>query len=171
MERDGSGGRQDRQAAEAAEDAGVTIRRRRLALLARVETAALAEAVEQLGATTAIPPYRLLKRPENGLAMVQARAGGGGAPFNFGEMTITRCVVSLEGDGILGVGYVAGRDRRKAELVALCDALSQRSDWEPRLEAVLFQPESRRQASFRATREAQVSSTRVDFFTLVRGED
>ncbi len=171
MERDGSADRLDRPTADAAEDSGVAIRRQRLALLARTETAALERIVEQLGVTSAIPSYRVLKRPENGLAMVQARAGGNGAPFNFGEMTVTRCVVSLEQDGLLGVGYVAGRDRRKAELVALFDALAQRPDWEPRLEAALFQPESRRQAAARAARLAQVSSTRVDFFTLVRGED
>src|SRR3546814_10337591 len=67
------------------------------------------------------PAYRRLKAPETGLAMIRARAGGVGQRFNFGEMTMTRCVVVLEGTGaqkeLMGVGYVQGRDARKAELI------------------------------------------------------
>ena len=97
-------------------------------------------------------------------------AGGTGTAFNFGEMSITRCVVALE-NGVLGVGYVAGRDRRKAELVALFDALTQNDTWRARLEPLLLAPARERQAAERAARAAQVAATRVDFFTMVRGED
>ena len=59
--------------------------------------------------------------------MVRGRAGGGGAPFNLGEMTATRCTVRTDG-GFVGHAYVAGRDERLAELAALVDALLQDPD-------------------------------------------
>ena len=68
--------------------------------------------------------YRVLRGPEAGLVMVRGRAGGGGAPFNLGEMTATRCTVRTEA-GFVGHAYVAGRNERQAELAALADALLQ----------------------------------------------
>ncbi len=65
-----------------------------------------------------------MRGPEGGLVMVRGRAGGGGAPFNLGEMTVTRCTVRL-GSGLVGHAYVAGREPRRAELAALVDALMQ----------------------------------------------
>ena len=38
-----------------------------------------------------------------------AAAGGGGAAFNLGEMTVTRCTVRTE-TGFVGHAYVAGRE-------------------------------------------------------------
>ena len=48
---------------------------------------------ERLGT---LPDYRVLRGPEAGLVMVRGRTGGGGAPFNLGEMTATRCTVRTE---------------------------------------------------------------------------
>ena len=56
--------------------------------------------------------------------MARGRPGGDGAPFNLGEMTVTRCTVRLE-DGTVGHAYVAGRDMRQAELAAVLDAVLQ----------------------------------------------
>ncbi len=56
--------------------------------------------------------------------MLRGRIGGDGAPFNVGEATVTRAAVQLA-SGETGFGYVLGRDREKARLVALCDALWQ----------------------------------------------
>ena len=78
-------------------------------------------------ALPAKPSYRLLRAPETGLVMVQGRAGGTGAPFNLGEMTVTRCSVELP-DGTVGHAYVAGRDARHAETAAVLDALLQELD-------------------------------------------
>ena len=64
------------------------------------------------------PPISVLRGPEAGLVMVRGRAGGGGAPFNLGEMTVTRCTVRTD-CGFVGHAYVAGRDERQAELAAL----------------------------------------------------
>ena len=56
--------------------------------------------------------------------MVRGRAGGTGAPFNLGEMTVTRCSLQLA-DGTVGHAYVPGRDRDHARRAAICDALMQ----------------------------------------------
>ncbi len=66
----------------------------------------------------------VLRGPEAGLVMVRGRTGGGGAPFNLGEMTTTRCTVRTDA-GFVGHAYVAGRDERLAEVAALADALLQ----------------------------------------------
>ncbi len=160
--------RLNKSAPQNADAPDVSERRVRLALLARIETGVLEAARAEIAPD--LPAYRMVKQPETGLAMVQARAGGTGTAFNFGEMSLTRCVVALD-DGVLGVGYVAGRDRHKAELVALFDALAQSGQWRARLEHLLFAPARSHQATAQTARAAQVAATRVDFFTMVRGED
>ncbi|MEM9214370.1 MAG: phosphonate C-P lyase system protein PhnG [Cyanobacteria bacterium P01_F01_bin.150] len=128
------------------------------------------------------PKYQFLRSPEIGLAMIRGRAGGTGQPFNLGEMTITRCVVQLKAEGkgqkaeskipnpISGFGYVAGRSHRHAELVALCDALMQHPDWCDRVQAGVIEPLVVLAQEKRAAEAAEVESTRVNFFTMLRGE-
>lgn len=126
-----------------------------------------------LSALEDMPAYHFLRSPEIGLAMVRGRAAGTGAPFNLGEMTITRCVVQFpgpDGDAIAGFGYVAGRSRRHAELAAVCDALLQHPDWRDRVRVQVIEPlvaAAEQQATEVA---AQVEATKVNFFTLLRGE-
>ena len=64
--------------------------------------------------------HRFIRPAQVGMVMVRGRMGGSGAPFNLGEMTVTRCVVQLA-DGRSGHSYVAGRSKRHAELAALAD--------------------------------------------------
>ena len=116
------------------------------------------------------PNYQVLRRPESGLVMVRGRAGGTGQPFNMGEMTVTRCTIRL-GDGPVGHGYVAGRDSRHAELAALFDALMQDERTGEALEASILGPIEERIAAKRRQKAAKTAATKVDFFTLVRGED
>ncbi|HEY9659858.1 MAG TPA: phosphonate C-P lyase system protein PhnG, partial [Allocoleopsis sp.] len=101
------------------------------------------------------------------------RTGGTGQPFYLGEMTLTRCVVKLEtpelGDAIVGFGYVAGRSHRHAELAALCDALLQHSDWHDLIQAQVILPLQAIAQQQQAQQQRQAESTRVNFFTLVRG--
>ncbi len=143
-------------------------RQRRLRILARADRATLEAA---LAALPQQPDWRRLKQPETGLTMVRARAGGAGQRFNLGEMTVSRCVVALNDGGAMGVGYVQGRDRRRAELVAVFDALSQDAGTAEKIEQLLIAPVEQKLADERRTREAKVAATKVDFFTLVRGED
>lgn len=115
-----------------------------------------------------VPGYGFLRSPEVGLTMVRGRAEGTGQPFNLGEMTLTRCVVQL--DELTGFGYVAGRSKRHAELAAVCDGLLQHPGWHDRVQAQVIIP---LQAAAQAKRErqaAEVESTRVNFFTMLRGE-
>ncbi len=149
-------------------DPEVGARQRRLRILARADRTTLETA---LAALPQQPEWRRLKQPETGLAMVRARAGGVGQRFNLGEMTVSRCVIALESSQAMGVGYVQGRDRRRAELVAVFDALSQDAATAGKIEQLLIAPVERKLADERATRAAKVAATKVDFFTLVRGED
>lgn len=138
-----------------------------IAVLSQARTEALSALV---GTLPGIPRYERLRGPESGLAMIRARAGGTGERFNLGEMTLTRCSIRLD-DGTLGHGFVAGLERRHAELAALCDALLQTERHRPEVEARVIEPlteESRR----RREREARkAAATKVEFFTMVRGED
>src|SRR5262245_21646293 len=116
------------------------------------------------------PPYARLRGPEVGLVMVRARAGGTGLRFNVGETTVTRCAVQLVG-GALGQAWVRGRDLRHAERAAVLDALLQDDDRRPALEAAVIEPLERAHEARRRTATARAATTRVDFFTMVRGED
>ncbi|HEX2889353.1 phosphonate C-P lyase system protein PhnG [Vineibacter terrae] len=144
----------------------IASRKRRLAALARTDRDALEGALRRI---TPVPRYDVVKPAETGLVMVRGRAGGTGAPFNLGEMTVTRCVVRGE-DGALGVGYIAGRDRRKAELVAVFDALLQDPARAQALEDDVIAPAEQRRQAQRDRTLARAAATRVDFFTVVRGE-
>lgn len=146
----------------------IAARQRRLAILARTPRDTLEAAWASLADK---PAFRRLKAPETGLAMIRARAGGAGQRFNLGEMTVTRCVVALDDSGAMGVGYVQGRDARKAELVALFDALSLDAGRAATIERDVIGPAEAAQVAARAIRAAKVAATKVDFFTLVRGED
>jgi alpha-D-ribose 1-methylphosphonate 5-triphosphate synthase subunit PhnG len=115
------------------------------------------------------PSYEVLRHPEIGLIMVRGRAGGTGNPFNFGEMTVTRCAVRLA-DGTTGHCYAAGRDRRKAELAAIFDALLQSGD-RARLDANVVAPIAHRCAADRALVSRKAAATKVEFFTMVRGDN
>jgi alpha-D-ribose 1-methylphosphonate 5-triphosphate synthase subunit PhnG len=111
----------------------------------------------------------LLRAPEIGLVMVRGRIGGDGAPFNLGEATVTRAAVSLPG-GEVGFGHVMGRDREKARLAALADALWQAPATREAVEALLA-PVRARLGAEAATRRERAAATRVDFFTMVRGDN
>ena len=113
--------------------------------------------------------YQLIRAPEIGMTLVRGRMGGTGAPFNVGEMTVTRCVVRLA-DGRTGYSYLAGRDKPRAELAALADAHLQGPQQTHWLNT-LIEPLAQAQALRRAEQEAATAASKVEFFTLVRGED
>jgi alpha-D-ribose 1-methylphosphonate 5-triphosphate synthase subunit PhnG len=116
------------------------------------------------------PEYIELRPVETGLVMLQGRIGGDGAPFNFGEATVTRAAVRIA-TGEVGFSYVLGRDRDKARLAALCDALWQNEAARDGVERHVLAPIRARLERERAKRRAEIGASRVDFFTLVRGED
>ena len=127
-----------------------------------------AEIAAHLGAI-AVPPCEELRQPENGLVMVRGRIGGDGAPFNLGEATVSRAAVRLA-SGEVGFGYTLGRDGEKARLIALCDALVQSRDFGATVERDVIAP-LREQLMIRRKQAAEeTAATKVDFYTMVRGE-
>lgn len=115
------------------------------------------------------PEYYFLRPPEIGLLLVRARFGGQGNQFNLGEMTITRCTVQVQG-GFQGTAYIVGRQKRHAELAAVFDALLQDLDHHPKLMDSLILPIKKSLVLEKRMLAQKIDQTRVEFFTLVRGE-
>ncbi|MFA8385739.1 MAG: phosphonate C-P lyase system protein PhnG [Pelagibaca sp.] len=115
------------------------------------------------------PAFTWLRAPEIGSVMVRGRTGGTGAPFNLGEMTVTRCALTLS-TGEVGHGYIQGRSKPDAEAAALVDALMV-TDAAATLRAKVLKPLDQEQTARRTTRAQKAAATKVDFFTMVRGED
>jgi alpha-D-ribose 1-methylphosphonate 5-triphosphate synthase subunit PhnG len=147
---------------EAADVAG------RQALMAACIGATLAELVAIIAALGPFPAAADLRRSESGLVMLRGRMGGDGRPFNLGEATVTRAAVRLA-DGRLGFCYQLGRDAEKARISAILDALWQGSEREA-VEAAMLPVRHRIEAEA-ATKARRVAATKVNFFTMVRGED
>lgn len=146
---------------------GPAERRRWLSVLAKARLDELEAAWDGLADK---PAYDWLRRPEAGMVMVRARTGGTGGQFNLGQMTVTRCALRL-GSGEAGVGYVQGRSKRHAELAAIFDALLQDEARRPALELDVIAPLEAAHAARRDTRSRKANATKVNFFTLVRGEN
>ena len=140
-------------------------RQQAMAVLAHASTAEIAGHIEALD----VPAYEPLRQPENGLVMLRGRIGGDGAPFNLGEATVSRAAVRLN-SGEVGFGYTLGRDRAKAELIALCDALIQTDGFADLVERKVLTPLRAGIEVDRERQAAQTAATKVDFYTLVRGE-
>jgi alpha-D-ribose 1-methylphosphonate 5-triphosphate synthase subunit PhnG len=116
-----------------------------------------------------LPLHENLRAAENGLVMVRGRIGGDGAPFNLGEATVSRAAVRLA-TGEVGFGYTLGRDCEKARMIALCDALVQSDEFAGAVEIKVLAPLRAVVATQRKARAGETAATRVDFYTLVRGE-
>lgn len=134
--------------------------------LAKAPPALLQELCATLGV---LPDYDWLRPPEMGGVMVRGRTGGTGAPFNLGEMTVTRCALRIT-SGEVGHGYVQGRDKGHAEHAALIDAMMQTDRAQEVQEAVLT-PLALHAEAAKKDRATKAGATKVDFFTMVRGED
>lgn len=142
-----------------------------MAVLAKAPEDRLAEAWASLVAALGHrPEFEWLRRPETGAVMVRGRAGGTGAPFNLGEMTVTRCALRLA-SGQEGHAYIPGRTGAKAEQAALCDALMQVPELAPSVAELVIRPLADAASEARDTVRAKAAATKVDFFTMVRGEN
>jgi alpha-D-ribose 1-methylphosphonate 5-triphosphate synthase subunit PhnG len=145
---------------------GITARRKAaMAVLAHSDAKEIAGHLEELE----LPAYESLREGENGLVMMRGRVGGDGAPFNLGEATVSRAAVRLA-SGEMGFGYTLGRDREKARMIALCDALVQASGFADRIEAKVIAPLRVAMLARRTRKAAESAATKVDFYTMVRGE-
>ncbi len=93
------------------------------------------------------------------------------APANAfaGDATL-RAAVRLT-DGTLGYSWVLGRDKQHAERCALIDALMQQNRHFQNLSETLIAPLNADRMARIAARRAEVNASRVDFFTMVRGDN
>jgi alpha-D-ribose 1-methylphosphonate 5-triphosphate synthase subunit PhnG len=147
---------------------GMDIQRQRqiaMGVYARAKGAELLAALERIGQPDGTEDMRA---PELGLVMARARIGGTGAPFNAGEVSVTRAAVRLP-TGEIGLAYQLGRDREKARAAAVLDALWQ-TERRSEVEAAL-DPIRTRIAEEQILKDRRAAATKVDFFTMVRGED
>ena len=142
-------------------------RRTRMALLSQASPKVFAKQWQQLGID---PEFEILRGPETGLVSLKGRIGGGGAPFPFGDATATRVSVRLA-DNRVGHAMMLGRDTNRVTIAAVIDALCQNADDRKKIDSELLAPLEASILERDATRSAQTAATRVDFFTMVRGED
>jgi alpha-D-ribose 1-methylphosphonate 5-triphosphate synthase subunit PhnG len=112
--------------------------------------------------------YVWLRTPEIGSIMAQGRMGVTGDKFNIGEVTITRCSLKLN-CGTIGHSYVQGRSKKKAEISALCDALMQ-TKMSKEINKNIIIPLEKIKKDNKRKILSKAEATKVDFFTLVRGE-
>jgi len=127
------------------------------------------EALLQFESLLKAEQYDLLRAPEIGMAMVKGKTSGEGQVFNVGEVTVTRSAVRLQ-SGEVGFGYLVGRNKQASELIALADAYLQ-SERHAMWHKTLLEPLIEKHHQERAALAQKVQTTKVDFFTLVRGED
>jgi alpha-D-ribose 1-methylphosphonate 5-triphosphate synthase subunit PhnG len=140
-------------------------RKAAMAVLAHAEAGEIAARLRNL----AVPAHQDLREPESGLVMLRGRVGGDGAPFNLGEATVSRAAIRLA-SGEVGFGYTLGRDGEKARLIALCDALVQSRDFGASVERDVIAPLREQLLAERKQAAAETAATKVDFYTMVRGE-
>jgi alpha-D-ribose 1-methylphosphonate 5-triphosphate synthase subunit PhnG len=145
-----------------------TVQARRKAAMAVLAHSDAAEISGRL-ASLAVPEHQDLRGGENGLVMLRGRIGGDGAPFNLGEATVSRAAVRLA-TGEIGFGYTLGRDGAKARMIALCDAMVQSEQFADEVETKVIAPLRAAMVAMRNRNAAETAATRVDFYTLVRGE-
>ncbi len=140
-------------------------RKAAMAVLAHAAAAEIRACLEGV----ALPAFEKLREAESGLVMVRGRVGGDGAPFNLGEATVSRAAVRLA-TGEVGFGYTLGRDSEKALMIALCDALVQSSELAEVVEDRVIAPLRAALTADRQQKAARTVATKVDFYTMVRGE-
>jgi alpha-D-ribose 1-methylphosphonate 5-triphosphate synthase subunit PhnG len=118
----------------------------------------------------AATPCDIIRPPETGLVMLRGRISGSGSAFNLGEATVTRCAVRTA-KGHEGHAYVMGRNHGHAKLAAVCDALLQDESQHAEVNVQVLQPLQALMAERRSLTARKAAATKVDFFTLVRGEN
>jgi len=137
-----------------------------MALLARAPS----ELLEQALGEQANHPPQWLRKPETGLMMIEARAGGTGERFNLGEISVTRCALRLPNapmDAPVGIAYVLGRSHKQARLAAMLDAIFLATPDETFREKILT-PIKEYLHSQSLARAEKAASSKVEFFTVAR---
>ncbi len=145
----------------------VDSRKQWMAVLARAQLEELEAAWRKLAEA---PRYTWLRPPQTGLLLLRGRVGGSGAKFNLGEASVTRCALRTE-CGRTGIAYVLGRSHRHAELAAILDAMLQDGARGASAAHEVVTILRATQAARRECASRKAAATKVNFYTLVRGED
>ncbi|QOG05271.1 phosphonate C-P lyase system protein PhnG [Aureimonas sp. OT7] len=117
-----------------------------------------------------MPCAQTLRGPEIGSVMLRGRIGGAGAAFNLGEASVTRASVRLA-DGTVGHSMLLGRHAERSTRAAHVDALWQTHAYREAVEARLIDPAIDARRALVRNERSEAEATRVDFFTMVRGDD
>ena len=117
-----------------------------------------------------VPDYTVIRRAETGTVMVEGRAGGAGSRFNLGEATVTRCVIQTS-DGQMGFSYALGRDKQKSEQAAVIDMVMQGDDAIRQVVSLAIDALEAAEQAVRNEQARKAAATKVNFFTLVRGDE
>jgi len=125
--------------------------------------------IDQFFAACPAPAYDIIRKAEAGRVMTRGRVGGSGQMFNAGEAAVSRCMIMCE--GIEGISYRLGTDKDLAERSALIEALARHPNHAAAVEHLFFRPVATRLAAQDSARRQRVAASKVEFFTLVRGED
>ena len=149
-------------------DPTIEDRKRAMGALACMPADLMVERYRRIEGTA--PSATPVRGPEVGLVMLRGRAGGGGGVFNLGEASVVRATVKLA-SGEVGHSVILGRDIARSRMAAHLDALWQCPDWRRRIETDFVGPSLDAEAAENSRRAEETEATRVDFFTLVRGED
>jgi alpha-D-ribose 1-methylphosphonate 5-triphosphate synthase subunit PhnG len=136
-----------------------------MSLLAQADPAELAAAMDAFA-----PPADAawLRPAQTGLYMLRGRIGGTGPQFNFGEVTVTRC--SVQAGSHIGHAWVRGSNARHAELAALADAILQDDEQHAQVRTQVVEPLRRMLDERRDAASRKAAASKVEFFTVVRGE-
>ena len=109
----------------------------------------------------------VIAEPEVGIVTVRSRISGNGAKFNIGDACVTKCEVLLD-QQTKGYATVLGGRARRAKLVAILDAAMAAQIGEPLF--TMVQQLAEAQVLRVAHRRFKAAETKVDFFTMVRGD-
>jgi alpha-D-ribose 1-methylphosphonate 5-triphosphate synthase subunit PhnG len=105
--------------------------------------------------------------PQTGIVTVRARISGKGQKFNVGDACVTKAEVLFD-NKVNGYATVMGGQARRALLVAMLDAAMAADIGEPLASLVLQLAQQIEQRGMQ--RQQSAANTKVNFFTMVRGE-
>ncbi|MFH2093346.1 MAG: phosphonate C-P lyase system protein PhnG [Pseudomonadota bacterium] len=137
-----------------------------IGLLGSADPADLESALEKLNHSI---EFTHIVKPETGMLMVQAKADGSNSRFNLGEITVSKCILEINGQ-YMGAGWTMGSNLRHAELAALFDGLFQDPLLQETLNQTLIPLLKDKQLAKDERRLKDAADTKVEFFTLKRGE-
>ena len=114
--------------------------------------------------------YSIIREPEIGMVQIRGKMGNVGDKFNVGDATMTRASVLLE-TGEIGHCYMLGRNVKQALLASRIDAVMQIEKYKDMLNIQIINPLENIYKTTKQKQKKEAQTSKVDFFTLERGEE